>query len=63
MPKQDYVKAVYKALILERESGKLETLYVCDKAKNTKCKRRFCNTNECQHTLDREYAKDFYKEL
>lgn len=58
----DKIKAVYKADIYEYENGKIDILYECDKEKNKECNKINCNKDYCTHTLNKKYAKNFYKE-
>lgn len=56
----DKLKAIYKADIYEYESGRIDTLYECDKENNDECSKLSCKKyNYCKHTLNKKYAKNF----
>lgn len=54
-------KKIYKAIIFE-EDGKQEILYRCDKKRNAKCNKKNCGLDDCNYTIDKEYAIDFAKD-
>lgn len=58
--KIDKLKAIYKADIYEYDSGKIDIAYECDIDRNKECNKKCCSANECTHTLDKQYAKNYY---
>lgn len=60
---QDKLKAIYKAEIFEYESGRIDTLYECDKENNDECSKESCTSyNQCNHTSNIKYAKNYINE-
>lgn len=60
---KDKLKAIYKAEIFEYDSGRIDTLYECDKENNDKCSKEGCTRyNQCNHTLNIKYAKNYINE-
>lgn len=59
MIQQRNIKSIYKANILEYDDGKIDILYECDIEKNKECNKKHCCKEECTHTLDKQYAKNF----
>ena len=56
------LEAVYKAEIYEYDSGRIDIAYVCDSDKNKEGDKKSCTLyNDCKYTLNRKYAKNFYK--
>ena len=56
------LKAIYKAEVFEYENGKIDLLYECDKENNKECSKECCTRyNYCSHTLNKKYAKNFYR--
>ena len=56
----DKLKAIYKAEIFEYESGRIDTLYECDKNNNNECCKESCTKYDyCKHTLNKKYAKNY----
>lgn len=53
---------VLKAIILEYENGWCDILYECDKSKNAECNKKNCDKEYCNHTLDKQYAKNYESE-
>ena len=59
----DELKAIYKAEIFEYESGRIDTLYECDKENNDECSKESCTSyNQCNHTSNIKYAKNYINE-
>ena len=59
----DEVKAIYKAEIFEYESGRTDILYECDKENNDECSKESCTSyNQCNHTSNIKYAKNYINE-
>lgn len=57
---KDRVKAIYKAMIFEYDSGKIDVLYECNKEHNKECSKESCTRyDHCKHTLNKKYAKNF----
>ena len=60
---KDKLKAIYKAEIFEYESGRIDTLYECDKENNDECSKESCTSyNQCNHTSNIKYAKNYISE-
>lgn len=60
---KDKLKAIYKAEIFEYESGRIDTLYECDKENNDECSKESCTSyNHCNHTSNIKYAKNYINE-
>lgn len=60
---KDKLKAIYKAEIFEYESGRIDTLYECDKENNDECDKESCtNYHYCNHTSNKKYAKNYINE-
>lgn len=55
----DKLVAIYKADMLEYESGKIDILYECNKDNNKECNKRSCSKECCTHTLNKKYAKNY----
>lgn len=56
----DKLRAIYKAEIFEYESGRIDTLYECDKDNNNECSKVSCTKYDyCKHTLNKKYAKNY----
>lgn len=56
----DELKAIYKAMIFEYDSGKIDALYECNKEHNEECSKESCTRYDyCKHTLNKKYAKNF----
>lgn len=48
----------YHAIITEIDGEVADVVYVCDKSKNTQCRKTACG-EFCNHTFDKKYALDF----
>ena len=60
---KDKLKAIYIAEIFEYESGRIDTMYECDKENNNECNRESCtNCHYCNHTVNIKYAKNYINE-
>lgn len=60
---KDKLKAIYKAEIFEYESGRIDTLYECDKENNDECSKESCtNYQQCNHTSNIKHAKNYINE-
>lgn len=60
---KDKLKAIYKAEIFEYESGRIDTMYECDKENNDECSKESCTSYHCcNHTLNIKYAKNYINE-
>ena len=60
---KDKLKAIYKAEIFEYESGRIDTLYECDKENNDECNKESCTIyNQCNHTSNIKHAKNYINE-
>ena len=55
------VKAKYKAIVLEDEYGDIEILYECNR-QDKSCNKKYCNEEECSHTTNINYAKNYINE-
>lgn len=61
--KKDKLKAIYKAEIFEYKSGRIDTMYECDKDNNDECDKKSCtNYHYCNHTSNKKYAKNYINE-
>lgn len=59
----DELKAIYKVIIFEYDNGKIDVLYECDKEHNKECSKESCIMyNYCNHTNNKNYAKNYIKE-
>ncbi len=60
---KDKLKAIYKAQVFEYESGRIDTMYECDKDNNDECDKKSCtNYHYCNHTSNKKYAKNYINE-
>lgn len=60
---KDKLKAIYKAQVFEYESGRIDTMYECDKENNDECSKESCTSyNQCNHTSNIKYAKNYIDE-
>ncbi|MBO5348981.1 MAG: hypothetical protein J6A89_04090 [Clostridia bacterium] len=55
------IKAIYHAEIYELNDGTTDIIYECDKDKCKECNKKNCFPEFCTHTINKKYAKNYYK--